>query len=178
MSEKAYFKKINARTHPNTYTQHAGTLHWNKELVFGRDGYLETTNETIIGALRDMIQRGSGGIEEMSEGEWKDFLKKKPSMTPGLVSLKREEITPYNLEMLQNAGAAKGTGESVSEKIKPEIQKRFEQSLRENGTPESEIKKAQLSDTVAKSTSTLPDEEIPKPKRRGRPAKVTISETE
>lgn len=179
MSEKAYFKKLNARTHPYTYTDSAGTLHWSKELVFGRDGYLETTNEKVIGALREMIERGSGGIEEMTESEWNDFLKKKLTMTPGLVSLKREEITPYNLETLQNAGAAKGTGEeSLSERMKPEIQKKFEQSLREKGLPESEIKKAKLSDSVAKSTSTLPDEEMPKPKRRGRPAKVTTPETE
>jgi hypothetical protein len=178
MSEKAYFKKLNARTAPYTYTDSAGTLHWSKELVFGRDGYLATDNNKVKEALREMIQRGAGGIEEMSLAEWNEFLKKKPTMTPGQVSLKREEITPYNLETLQNAGAAKGQDDSLADKFKPDIQKKFEQSLREQGIPETEIRKAQLTDSVAKSSSELPQEEIPKPKRRGRPPKNSTSETE
>ena len=83
MSEKAYFKKLNARTAPYTYTDSAGTLHWSKELVFGRDGYLARGNNKVKEALREMIQRGAGGIEEMSLAEWNEFLKKKPTMTPG-----------------------------------------------------------------------------------------------
>lgn len=179
MSEKAYFKKLNARTHSYTYTQSAGTLHWSKELIFGRDGYLETANEKIIHALRDMIQRGSGGVEEMTLDEWNEFLKKKPNMTPGQARLKREEITPYNLETLQNAGAAKDPGEKdIAEITKTELQRKFEQSLRDQGLPESEIKKAKLTDAATQSNSTLPESEIPKAKRRGRPPKNTTIETE